>query len=158
MQRLTLALLALILITIPAIRALGGRQDRGLVYSVEEVTAQLERNPAAWVGRDVHIRAVAEPCPAWGSPHSPLHCKSSRPILADPDGADLSEPLPLVVNPESPLLAFVRTLPLPAWLAPPPATPTWERVRTYRVRLRPTAVQGCGAARCFEALLLAIER
>jgi hypothetical protein len=102
----------------------------------------------------VRVRAQAEPCLAWGSPLSPLRCPRLEPILVDPDGTDLADPLPLVVGSGSPLLAAVRALPLAGGLVPATPSPPWEALRTYRVRIRTLPPGRCDAAPCVEAVLL----
>src|SRR5690348_13387801 len=67
-------LIGLLVFAAVAVPALRGREDQGAVYSVAALRARLARDAAAWAGTIVRIRAIAEPCTAWGSPHSPLHC------------------------------------------------------------------------------------
>jgi len=125
------------------------------VYSVGALRARLAHAaPAALLGRVLHVRALAEPCPAWGSPHDPLHCTAIQPVLVDPDGADLADPLPLVVGSGSPLLAALRHLPLAGGLLPAAPAPPWEVLRTYRVRLQSATGSSCDAPLCIEAVLL----
>jgi hypothetical protein len=131
----------------------GGRAG-GMVYTVAQVQAHLVGDAPAWVGRAVRVHALAEPCPAWGSPHAPLHCREPEPVLVDPAGADLADPLPLVVGPGSPLLAALRRLPLAGGWVPTLPAPPWEVLRTYRVRLQAATGSSCDATACFAALLL----
>jgi hypothetical protein len=133
-----------------------GRRVGGSVYTVAQVQAHLVDDATTWVGRTVRVRALAEPCPAWGSPHSPLHCRRLAPVLVDPAGTDLADPLPLVVRPGSPLLAALRRLPLAGGLLAAAPAPPWEVLRTYRVRLQAAPGSSCGAVSCFAALLLAV--
>jgi hypothetical protein len=102
----------------------------------------------------VRVVALAEPCAAWGSPHNPLGCPRPAPVLVDPAGTDLADPLPLTVGPSNPLLAFVRRVPVLGGLAPAPQAVHWEVVATYRVRLGAMPHRLCGTTPCYEARLL----
>lgn len=128
--------------------------DRDRVYSVVALDAQLARDPLRWADRSVRVRALIEPCPAWGSLHHALVCATLRPDLVDPAGSDLADPLPLATGARSPLVATLGRLPLISRLVPSVPTPRWEVLRTYRVRLHIAAGDRCGTPTCFEAHLL----
>ena len=148
------SLIGLLVFTALAVPALGGREDQGPVYSVAALNTRLARDPEAWAGKIVRIRAIAEPCPAWGSPHSPLHCTTIRPDLVDLNGPDLSEPLLLVVSPEDRLLTLIHQVPILSRIVPPVPAPRWEDLRTYRVRLRAAPAGSCSSPPCYEAVLV----
>jgi hypothetical protein len=158
MRRTWLLPLAVLLGLAPlAIRWLAagpGHGQASAVYTVAQVRDHLARDRAAWVGRTVRIRALAEPCPARGNPYGPMGCPRPQPDLADPEGADLADPLPLVVGSGSPLLAALRRLPLVGGWVPPLPAPPWEVLHTYQVRLQAAPGGSCGVALCFEAVLL----
>jgi hypothetical protein len=124
------------------------------VYSVATLQATVARNPRQWVGRVVQVRALAEPCLAWGSLHSPLRCTALHPDLVDPEGAGLVDPLPLVLNTDDhSLLGFLRQLGLINRLVPAAAVPAWDTLQTYSVRLQPIASSHCGIESCVVAVL-----
>jgi hypothetical protein len=145
-----------------ACMVIGGKSQAapgpGPVYGVETLRAYLAQHPAPAGGWRVRVRAQAEPCPAWGSPHSPLRCTKTAPVLVDPDGSDLADPLPLVVGSGSPLLAAVRTLPLAGGLVPATPVPPWEALHTYSVLIRTAPSGRCAGTPCVEAVLLDAAR
>lgn len=123
------------------------------VYSMAQIQAYLARQPGQWLGRTVRLWALAQPCPTWGSPHSPLHCAGWQPQLVDPDDAALNPPLPLVARSGGSLFGLLRRLPLVGRLLPVQRL-VWERPEAYRVRLRAQTSRSCLASSCYEALLL----
>jgi hypothetical protein len=127
--------------------------DTGPVYSVAQVQAGLADHPQAWVGRTVHLRAIAEPCPLWGTPEGGLHCASAQPVLVD-QTASLTASLALTWRPQGPLLALLRGVPLLGDLVPAPRVPAWMAAATYHVQLRGVPAPRCGYSPCFQALLL----
>jgi hypothetical protein len=147
-------LLGLAPVAVPWLAEGSGHEQDGAVYTVAQLQGRLAHHPGAWVGWAVRVRALAEPCPAWGSPHGPLHCREPEPVLVDPAGTDLADPLPLVVGPGSPLLAALRRLPLAGGWVPALPSPAWDVLNTYRVRLQAAPGSNCDAATCFAALLL----
>jgi hypothetical protein len=155
--RLALAL-SLVAPLLYACIALGGRPRPAPrlapVYSVGTLRAYLAHHPTPPGGLLVGVRAQAEPCQAWDSLHSPLRCPRLEPVLVDPDGTDLADPLPLVIGSGSPLLAALRRLPLVSRLMPAPPQMQWDALTTYQVRLQPIAGEPCGAAICYQAVLL----
>jgi hypothetical protein len=128
--------------------ALRGPLDQGPVYTVAQVQAQLWRQPGAWAGRTVRVRGVAT---EWCMPG---YSRCLLPHLSDPDLEVASEPLLLAWAAPDPLLAFVRRVPLLGDPLPAPQAVDWWEVATYRVELRATPDEACGAATCYEALLL----
>jgi hypothetical protein len=84
----------------------------------------------------------------------PAFCAPPRLVLGDDDSAATVVPLPLVPAGPDPLLAMVRRVPLLGDLLPAPQAVRWEEVATYRVELRAAPNEMCGAATCYEALLL----
>jgi hypothetical protein len=104
----------------------------------------------------VRVRAIAEPCLAWGSPHDALHCHMVEPHLLDAAEPDLVTPLPLTTVAPGTLLTALRRLPLINRLLLPGPELVWEMVRIYRVRLQRTVGGRCSSADCFAAALLAI--
>jgi hypothetical protein len=130
----------------------GTATSAGPVYSLAQIQARLAEQPGRWLGRTLRLRALAQPCPTWGSPHDPLHCATRQPVLVDPDGAALDPPLPLAAGPGDPLLDVLRGLPLVGRLLPAQRL-AWERPAAYRVRLGLRASRTCGAATCYQALL-----
>jgi hypothetical protein len=81
-------------------------------------------------------------------------CAAQRAALDDADPAPTGGPLPLVRAGPDPLLAVVRRVPLLGGLLPVPQVVDWGEVVTYRVELRTTADEPCGAGACYEAMVL----
>jgi hypothetical protein len=154
-----LALLSLLLASCFAVTALSRNLNQGPVYSVAEVRAQLADNPGTWVGRTVRVRGLAEACQAPGTVADlPLAeaCSYWPPDLHDPDpAAGATKPLPLVWGTQSPLLAWLRHVPLLSRLAPPASTPRWWALATYRVQLQRAPDWLCDVTPCYQALVLA---
>jgi hypothetical protein len=149
---LSVVLLGLLLAGL-AIAILGRHEDQGPVYSVAQVQARLERQPDRWLGLPVRLRAVAEPCPMWGSASMGMHCLSSQPVLVD-QANSLADSLPLTWRQQSSLLAFLRGIPLVGELLPAPRMANWAAPATYRVQFRAAPATSCGYSPCYRALLL----
>jgi hypothetical protein len=130
--------------------------DNGRPYTVAALDAQLARGSLAWAGHVVQVRAIAEPCSVWGSPHDALHCRAIRPALADPDESDLADPLPLATGPQSPLLDLARGLPFIGQFIPHAPDLPWGALRIYQVRLHVAVRDQCGLPACAEAEVLAV--
>jgi hypothetical protein len=150
-------LLGLLLAAGLALVALAMPQGHGPVYSVAQVQAGLVEHPQDWIGRTVQVRAIAEPCLAWGSPHDALHCHTLQPQLVDSREPDLVNPLPLALETQSPVLRALRHLPVLKRLLLPPPAPPWEMVRTYGIRLQHGTGEGCKIDTSFKAVLLAVR-
>jgi hypothetical protein len=58
---------------------------------------------------------------------------------------------------DSPLLAALRRLTVVGQLVPAPPPMRWDTLTIYRVQLRSIAGEQCGAAICYEALLVDAE-
>lgn len=126
----------------------------GPVYSVARVRGQLARDPRAWVGRVVRLRARAELCPAEIADEG-AGCGPAHPVLAPPDAADAAEPLPLAAVPDPPLPALLRRLPPLAGMLPAPQRVDWGSVAVYRVRLATAVCDPYQPPPCYAAQLLA---
>ena len=131
----------------------GGPRGQGPVYTVAQVEAELAGQPERWLGRTVRLRAIADPCPMWGSPSMGLHCLNAQPVLVDQEGSR-ADSLPLTWRQQGALLASLRGVPLLGKLVPAPQVLGWEARATYRVRLRAAPATNCGYLRCYEAVLL----
>jgi hypothetical protein len=123
----------------------------GSLYTVAQLRERLAANPRAWVGRVVRVRAIAYGCWALGGPGN-AKCRIWRPSLIDRIGQ--ADPLALSWAPPNPLLATLRQLPLVGDLLPPPQGTDWDVPAVYRVRIRVVAAGQCGAAACYQALLV----
>jgi hypothetical protein len=150
---LLVGLLGLLLAASLALATLPGRRDQGRLYTVVQVEDGLAHQPERLLGQTVQLRAIAEQCPLWGTPDSGLHCMGSQPVLVDQE-ASLTAPLPLTWRPQSPLLAFLRRVPLLGGIVPARQGVGWMAPATYRVQLRPVPAISCGYLPCYQALLL----
>jgi hypothetical protein len=150
---LLLTLLGLAIIAILVGVVAHGHRQGSRVFTVDELTTLLARDPGAWLGRTVLVRGVAQACQGSGSSASALYCRRLPQDLRDPGLGGASERLPLVWGTQGSTLAFLRRVPLLGGLAPAPQVIQWDALATYRVKLRATAGESCGAATCYEALL-----
>jgi hypothetical protein len=120
-------------------------------YTVSEVQANLERHPAAWVGRTAWVRGIVVPAGCGASDATPCH---DKPVyLLDRSGAVL---LPLTERRLNPLVVLLRRLPLVGRFVPGAPVVHWGTLATYRVQLVAAPATTCSAAPCYQALLDAI--
>jgi hypothetical protein len=130
--------------------------DQGPVYSIAQAETRLASHPRAWTDRTLLLRgmavAVGGHCDAnrAGAAHA---CPSTRAALED-FGPTSRAPLPLAWAGPSPLLAVARRVPLLHGLLPAPQAVDWGEVAAYRAQLRVAPGEVCGAATCYEAVLL----
>ena len=150
-----LALVCLVVASGLALARIGSHLDQDPLYSLAAMRAQLARQPQAWVGKTVAIRAIVAPCPWWGGTARLRHCGGRQLVLFGDSAGVPADPLPLVRPPSHSLLAALRALPLVGALLPAPPLLHWGAAARYRIRLRPAVVTGCGTGTCFEAVLLA---
>jgi hypothetical protein len=147
-------LLGLALATGLAAVALRSRLDHGPVYTLVQVQDRLVLQPRAWVGRPIQVRGRATRCFMLVE-HGHVRCLPLLlPRLSDPDADAASAPLLMARAAPDSLLVFVRRVPLLGGLLPAPQVVHWGEVATYRVELRAMPDESCGAATCYEALLL----
>jgi hypothetical protein len=142
-----------LMLAIGCARAVVRMADQGPVYSVAELRAHLAHDPGAWARRTVLVRGRATAC-AIRLEQGHFHCTPRQPRLDDPDGAAMTEPLPLSWAGPNPALTVMRGIPLLGSLLPGPQELDWDVVATYRVQLRAVANRRCGATACYEALVL----
>jgi hypothetical protein len=132
---------------------LGLARGGGLVTVGAAVVAagSAGRDPHAWAGRAVLVQGVAV-SPGCIVRESVL-CAIGSPYAAyivDPaDGAFL----PLTRAAATPLLSFLRRLPLARGLVPAAPALHWGTRVTYRVRLRAAPAGSCASVPCYEAVL-----
>jgi hypothetical protein len=138
-----------------AVAAPVGGPERGPVYAVAQVAAQLAHHPRAWTDRPLLLRAVAAAAGCWvETADIPAFCAPPRLVLRDAEYSPTVAPLPLAWAGPDPLLAVVRRVPLLGGLLPAPQAVRWAAAAVYRVELRGVPAQLCGGAPCYEALLL----
>jgi hypothetical protein len=145
-------LLGLALATGLGAAALRRPLDHGPVYTVAQVRAQLDRDPAAWMRQMLWVRGRIAGCRAILPAGAHSVCRDwDRYYLTDTD-----EPAtePLERGSPAPLLLALRRLPPLGGLLPAPQAVDWGEVATYRVELRAMPGEPCGAATCYEAVLL----
>jgi hypothetical protein len=132
------------------------------VYSVAALSADLRREPAAWVGRTVRVRAIAEVCTVCGGwqpvqpsgPGTDTAAPLPPTLLKSAEGTGATAAIPIVIAPGSPPPAFLRQIPLLDRLVAAPHTVQWSVVAVYRVQL---CAAGCAAGlppQCYAAVLL----
>jgi len=139
-RRIALVLAALALV-VAIIMATGQRPTpAGAVYTVAQARAGLARNPRAWVGRTILVRALVircrlvEGCVALPPGIPRVGFVDGIPIIEMPRAAVLSQALPLQVG-EDPFRSFLRRIPLLHGVIPAPRQLSPAHPATYRVRL-----------------------
>jgi hypothetical protein len=123
------------------------------VYTLAALRASLERDPSAWLGRTVRMRAIPALrwCFVWTTP-SPS-CQLWEPALVG-TGTGAAEPLPLAWGSAPAPLAYLRRVPVLGALAPPPQAIRWGAPGIYRVQLHATTCFAPGMSPCYEAMVL----
>ncbi len=130
------------------------------VYTVAQVRAGLARNPGAWVGRTILVRALimqcrrVEGCSAIPTGIPRMGLVDGIPIIEMPRATVLSQSLPLQIE-QDPLRAFLRRAPLLDRVVSPPRRLSLAQAATYPVRLvvlTPCAVESSRQP-CIAALL-----
>jgi hypothetical protein len=133
----------------------GWRAPASTVYSVAQLRGHLEMQPAAWDGRTVRVRGMAEPCPWWAYSGQVRHCAGRVLVLAPPPGDAGAAPLPLVRAAAVPTFTFLGRIPLLGQLVRQSAAMPLLTTAIFHVRLVETPAAVCiGQRPCFDALLL----
>ena len=129
------------------------------VYTVAQVRQRMATHPAAWEGKTVIVRGLAEPCPWWDRTEVAWHCAGRLLVLA-PGPADAPAlPLPLVRAPTEQPAGFLRDLPVLGRLLPRPSSLPMFAPARFRVRLLGKPVSACGEhGPCYEAQWLEVTR
>lgn len=122
------------------------------VYTVADLHGYLTGGPGSWVGREVLVRATAEPCPWWGS--LAQQCGGRPLVLVGIDPENQADPLPLDRAAPPGLLVAARRLPLVGRLLPPPRPLPMFTPAHFRVKLLALPPGTCGQATCYEAVVL----
>ena len=152
---LILPAVALLCLGVLAVTRVLAPSSAGPIYSVGALQAGLERDPGRWVGRTLHVRAVAESC-ADRTGGSPSPCIDPRPALFD-TGPQPKAVLLLLPDDAAPTTrAWLRRLPILGSLIPPPPVPRWGVVMDYTLQARPVSCSSLRSSPCFyyAALLL----
>lgn len=129
----------------------------GRVYGVAEVSAGLAQHPEPWVGTTVWVQGILVGARQQQSARGAWEIVAP-PHLVDPVDPALAVPftgtrdLPVSWSTAPPLWTWLRRLPLLGNMVPQPPVLQWDRLATYRVRLR--VVPGRACPRCYEAVLL----
>jgi hypothetical protein len=144
---LLLGLLALIGLGVTTNRT---RRNPEPVYTVAAVQSGLTHDPAAWENRILLVRGEAVAIGCTMAPAVVL-CSSPRFGLRDPDPAATRKQLDLTWADCTPLLSFLRHMPLLGTMVPAPQVIRWDAPAVYRVQLR--IERPCSVA-CGEAVLL----
>jgi hypothetical protein len=120
----------------------------GHVYTIVELTRQIERDPGVWNGHDAWVRgrAVLDRPPRDPS-DLPTHF-----MLVDADVPPSSLALNVVMGPEDPLLAALRRVPLLGALAPGAQSLQLKVTKVYHIQVRLPCPVTC--ARYVQAILL----
>ena len=126
------------------------------VYPIEDVQRRLLREPHAWLGQVVRVRAIARVCivPMSG-PGSP--CRERHPVLAAIAGADGAAALPLLpAAGPSPIVAFALRILARVRLAPELQRARWGVMSVYTVQLRSVACVADLPPPCSGAVMLGV--
>ena len=100
------------------------------------------------------VRAIAMPCPWWGS--AALACGGRLLVLVAADPAQAADPLPMERAEPPALLVVARSVPFLARLVPPPPPlPLFTPLR-LRLQVRALPAGACGQLPCYEALVLSV--
>jgi hypothetical protein len=144
---LLLGLLALIGLGVTTVRT---RRTPEPVYSVVAVQSGLTHNPAAWANRILLVRGEAVAIGCTTAAEVGL-CGPPRFGLRDPAPAATREQLDLTWAGGTPLLTFLRRVPLVGTIVPAPQVIRWDALAVYRVQLR---IEHPCSVTCAEAVLL----
>jgi hypothetical protein len=148
---LGLLLLAAGLAAVALLRPLG----HGPVYTVAQVRAQLDRDPAAWRGQALWVRGLIAGCPGLLAPYVRAECRGREGYYLTDAAVPATEPLPLERGSPAPLLAALRRLPPLGRLLPAPQALRWGADAAYRVWLRPAPADRCyHSPPCYAVVLL----
>jgi hypothetical protein len=136
------------------------RAGGGRVYSLAQVEDGLLKNPKAWLGRTVRVRAVisvlAAPCSlivgGCGRAPASYYALEAPPAASTQDPSSLIQPLPLTVGTADSVSQTLQRIPLLRNLVPGP--PRLLEPGVVRVRLAPTQAPVCALILCYQALLL----
>lgn len=120
------------------------------VYSLASLQRDLARDPAEWLGRPVHVRAVAVQCQGWS--RSLDSCFEWQPALIDADDPS-ADALPIVTAPARPHLAWLRGLAVIGGLLPRPRPIGWGVPPDFTVRLQARACLVGNPSMCYVALI-----
>jgi len=142
MKRLLFALLtvALAAVIVAGVAVVTRPAPASTVYTVAQVRAGLAHNPGAWIGHTVLVRGVimrclrVEGCDAIPQGIPRVGLVDGIPIIEMPRATVLSQSLPLLFE-RDPLRAFLRRMPLPRGLVPPPRRLDLTGADTYAIRL-----------------------
>ena len=172
MKSVAVAVMALSILGVAGLAAVFGAGSAREVYSVADVRAGLARDPHAWAGQTVLIRA--DVIGSW-FPVRWVSATASRPSagrtglvqllisLPQPGGVlvdNSTQPpalgLPLAFAPEDQVLSFLRRLPWIGRFAPGPQRLSVDpgQPAVYRVRIQVAPAGSCVHRPCYEALLL----
>lgn len=162
-RRLRVAILTLCLVAIlPWLDAhlVSQATASGSIYSVAALEARLARNPAALLHRSVRVRAqLGGQCTAVVGLYTRT-CTAWRVALtdqnapADPQPDGYARPLPLAWGEASPILAFLRRLPLVRQMIPPPQILHSGVPAIYQIDVQPTTCVLSADPPCYQARLL----
>lgn len=124
----------------------------GPIYSVALARAAIARQPNAWVGRTIRLRAIAFPLAGTGCPQVQPMCAAV--LLTDSaSGLDDAATLRAYPGPTDALWQLVRRLPLGDRFVPAGPAIDWAVPAIYRVRFVSQPFAVCTAP-CLAAQIL----
>jgi hypothetical protein len=134
----------------------------GDVYSVRALHIRLAHDRAAWIGKAVRVRGIADYCLSWVSLYggdAQNVCTAHQTVLRDASSTGSTDKLPLRFAPEDRLLASLRHISVIAASLPVAQVPWWGVPQTYMVRLDLVPSDVCwNATPCIAAILLDADR
>jgi hypothetical protein len=135
-----------------------GGADRGSVYGVAAVAANLAQDPRSWLGRTIQVRGELVSCmfspSARGGSCAELTSDSVRLEGYSKPEMPTAVALEVVRGGLDPVRRILRGMPLVGRLVPLPQEPRWGVVATYAVRLVAIPHGMCGVGTCAGARLL----
>jgi hypothetical protein len=123
-------------------------------FTLAALRGMVELAPARWLGRTVVVRALAVPCPWWGTAARFQRC-AGQPVVLMGTAVDApTTPLPLVRAAPSALVSIMHDVPIIRDILPRTEEVPIFRQARFRVQLR--AVPGRSYAAYIEAVLVQV--
>jgi hypothetical protein len=126
--------------------------DSGPVYSVDQVSAGLVRDPHAWLGRTLLVRGIV---PAYYCPGPiSVSCPPTPPTTLHSAARASGRSLPLFFGSADPGTSILQSEPILRSLLPGPQHLLRGRAAVYRIRVQTLGGDVCGYWPCYAAVLI----